>query len=34
MVLECEDLDTAIGIAVKIPVALTASVELRPIVGS
>lgn len=34
MVLECEDLDTAIGIAAKIPVALTASVELRPIVGS
>ena len=32
MVLDCEDLDKAISIAAKIPVAGRASVELRPLV--
>jgi hypothetical protein len=31
-VLECDDLDQAIGLAAKIPVAERASVELRPLV--
>ncbi|MHB1242453.1 MAG: YciI family protein [Gaiellaceae bacterium] len=30
--LECEDLDQAIAIAAKIPVAERASVELRPVI--
>jgi len=34
MVLEYDDLDQAIAVAARIPVALRASVELRPIVGS
>jgi hypothetical protein len=32
MLLECEDLDQAISVAAKIPVATRASVELRPII--
>ena len=32
MLLECDDLDQAISVAAKIPVATRASVELRPIV--
>ena len=32
MVLDCEDLDQAIEIAAKIPVAGRASVELRPVI--
>jgi hypothetical protein len=32
MVLDCEDLDQAISIAARIPVAFRASVELRPLV--
>ena len=32
MVLDCEDLDKAIEIAARIPVAVRASVELRPLV--
>ena len=32
MVLDCEDLDQAIAIAARIPVAVRASVELRPLV--
>ena len=31
-VLDCEDLDQAIGLAAKIPVAERASVELRPVI--
>ena len=31
-VLDCEDLDQAIGLAAKIPVAQRASVELRPVI--
>ena len=32
MLLDCEDLDQAIGIAARIPVAFNASVELRPVI--
>jgi hypothetical protein len=32
MVLDCEDLDQAIGIAARIPLAFTGSVELRPVI--
>ena len=32
MLLDCEDLDQAIGIAARIPVASRASVELRPVI--
>ena len=32
IVLDCEDLDQAIGIAARIPVAFKASVELRPVI--
>jgi len=32
MMLDCEDLDQAIGIAARIPVAVKASVELRPVI--
>jgi hypothetical protein len=32
MILECDDLDEAIGIATKIPVIERASVELRPVI--
>jgi hypothetical protein len=32
ILLECEDLDEAIGVASRIPVAFRASVELRPVI--
>jgi hypothetical protein len=32
MVLDCEDLDQAISVAARIPLATRASVELRPVI--